>query len=33
VPAPGIPVRQGTGVDLAYAGSLGSHDTSRFLGF
>src|ERR1700744_946800 len=33
VPAPGIPVGQGAGVDLAYTGSLGSHDTSRFLGF
>ena len=33
VPAPGIPVGQGAGVDLAYTGSLGSHDASRFLGF
>ena len=33
VPAAGIPVGQGAGVDLANTGSLGSHDASKFVGF
>ena len=31
VPAAGIPVGQGAGVDLANSGGLGSHDASKFL--
>jgi hypothetical protein len=33
VPAAGVAVGQGAGVDLANTGSLGSHDASNFISF